>query len=543
MDQVQVHVVDAQALERLVEGPSGVGRALRVVPQLRGDEHLAPVQARCRDRLADLGLVAVRRGRVDQAVAGLQRVLDGGRRCPPAGPGRRRSRAAGSAGRCSAGARGSCWCKRSYPQCCRPAPRRKRRFLSMILAIDQGTTGTTCLVFDREGELIGQAYAEFEQHFPRPGWVEHDADEIWSVTNAVARRALDDAGLRAGRARRGRNHQPARDRVRLGPRATGGRCTGRSSGRTGAARPAATRCAPPGSSRSIRERTGLVLDPYFSATKIEWLLRHVDGLASGRARGARCSAPWTSWLIFKLTRRARDRPLERLADAAVRHPRGSPGTPSCSSCSGCRNARSRGCGRPAARSGRRAPMRCTATRSRSRASPETSRRRCSARRASIRARQEYVRDRLVPAPECRLHGARAGRGGADYGWLEDRKGRLTYAVEAAIFVTGAAVQWLRDGLGIIDAAGETEQLARSLDGNDGVYFVPALTGLGSPQWDPYARGTIVGLTRGSGRAHLARAALESIAYQSVDAARAIERAVASSCPSFAPTAARRSTTG
>jgi len=102
--------------------------------------------------------------------------------------------------------------------------------------------------------------------------------------------------------------------------------------------------------------------------------------------------------------------------------------------------------------------------------------------------------------------------------------QVAYALEASIFVTGAAVQWLRDGLGIIDEAGETEALAASLEGNDGVYFVPALTGLGSPHWDPYARGTIVGLTRGSGRAHLARAALEAIAYETVDAVRAQEAA-------------------
>jgi glycerol kinase len=101
---------------------------------------------------------------------------------------------------------------------------------------------------------------------------------------------------------------------------------------------------------------------------------------------------------------------------------------------------------------------------------------------------------------------------------------VAYALEASIFVTGAAVQWLRDGLGIVDEAGETEALAASLDSNDGVYFVPALTGLGSPYWDPYARGTIVGLTRGSGRAHLARAALEAIAFQTVDAVRAQEAA-------------------
>ena len=119
---------------------------------------------------------------------------------------------------------------------------------------------------------------------------------------------------------------------------------------------------------------------------------------------------------------------------------------------------------------------------------------------------------------------RAGRRAARPRSPGARARRPTYALEASIFVTGAAVQWLRDGLGIIDEAAETEALAASLDGNDGVYFVPALTGLGSPHWDPYARGTIVGLTRGSGRAHLARAALEAIAYQTVDAVRAQEAA-------------------
>ena len=121
-------------------------------------------------------------------------------------------------------------------------------------------------------------------------------------------------------------------------------------------------------------------------------------------------------------------------------------------------------------------------------------------------------------------GARPGRRAADDGRLRDARSEADYALEASIFVTGAAVQWLRDGLGMIDEAAETEAHGASLDGNDGVYFVPALTGLGSPHWDPYARGTIVGLTRGSGRAHLARAALEAIAYQTVDAVRAQEAA-------------------
>ena len=138
--------------------------------------------------------------------------------------------------------------------------------------------------------------------------------------------------------------------------------------------------------------------------------------------------------------------------------------------------------------------------------------------------QEHVRDRLVRAPERRLQRRRRPCAGllSTVAWGIGE--RLSYALEAAIFVTGAAVQWLRDGLGIIADAAETGQLAASLPSNDGVYFVPALTGLGSPHWDPYARGTIVGLTRGSTRAHLARATLEAIAYQTVDAVRAMEAA-------------------
>ena len=140
-------------------------------------------------------------------------------------------------------------------------------------------------------------------------------------------------------------------------------------------------------------------------------------------------------------------------------------------------------------------------------------------------REEHLRDRQLRPPPHR----RRGRPSRSTGLLTTvacghRRDAPTYALEASIFVTGAAVQWLRDGLGIIAEAAETEALAASLDGNDGVYFVPALTGLGSPHWDPYARGTIVGLTRGSGRAHLARAALEAIAYQTVDAVRAQEAA-------------------
>ena len=243
-----------------------------------------------------------------------------------------------------------------------------------------------------------------------------------------------------------------------------------------------------------------------------------------------------AWLIYKLTG-------ERATDAsnasrthAARHLARGDWDDELLELFGVPAARAARGGRPAvAESARRAPTRFTGTRSPSPGSPAISRRRCSARRASTRA---WARTRTGRARSCsRTPATRPRR--RPRGCSEPLPGGSatgsTYALEAAIFVTGAAVQWLRDGLGIIDVAADTEALAASLDGNDGVYFVPALTGLGSPHWDPYARGTIVGLTRGVGKAHLARAALEAIAYQTVDAVQAMEAA----CGNRADRAPRR----
>jgi glycerol kinase len=392
----------------------------------------------------------------------------------------------------------------------------------MLLAIDQGTTGTTCLVFDGSAELIGRSYREFTQHFPRPGWVEHDAAEIWEVSHAVAGEALEDAGLRPGELEAiGITNQretvvcwdpstgePLHHALVWQDRRTAARCDEL---RTGGHEP------------GVRAKTGLVLDPYFSATKIEWLLRNVDGLAQRAREGRAVFGTIDSWMIFKLTG-------EHVTD------------PSNASRTMLFNVAAGGWdedllelfGVPG------------------RALPEV--------RPSCgelgRTTAEEFHGHAVPVAgvagdqQAALFGQRClepGLGKNTYGtgsfvllnsgtsvprapegllstvaWQIGRS--TTYALEAAIFVTGAAVQWLRDGLGIIERAAETEELARGLDSNDGVYFVPALTGLGSPHWDPYARGTIVGLTRGSGRAHLARAALEAMAYQTVDAVRAMEAA-------------------
>jgi glycerol kinase len=383
----------------------------------------------------------------------------------------------------------------------------------LILAIDQGTTGTTCIVFDELGRPVGRAYREFRQHFPKPGWVEHDAAEIWDVTRAVAREALDAAGAKGGDlAAIGITNQ--RETVVAWDRDTGEplhRAIVWQDRRT------ARRCdelREAGHEELVRERTGLVLDPYFSGTKIEWLINNGD-LPEGTVFGT-----IDSWLVFKLTGRHlidysnASRTMlfdirklawdEELCGLLGVDPGSLPEPVPSSQIYGTTSV-----------FGGEVPV------------------------AGIAGDQQAA----LFGQACQQPGETKNTYGTGSFVLlntgneapEPGEGLLTtvawglgeevaYALEAAVFVTGAAVQWLRDGLGIISEAAETEPLAASLESNADVYFVPALTGLGSPHWDPYARGTIVGLTRGSGRAHLARAALESIAYQTVDAVRAQEAA-------------------
>jgi glycerol kinase len=392
----------------------------------------------------------------------------------------------------------------------------------MILAIDQGTTGSTCIVFDRQGQPVGRAYSEFTQHFPRPGWVEHDLHEVWEVTHSVAGQALEDAGVRPGQlAAVGITNQretvcvwdpateePLHNAIVWQDRRTATRCQ-------------ELRAA--GVEDLVRQRTGLVLDPYFSATKIQWLLENVPGLRERADSGSALFGTIDSWLAFKLT----GEHLTDLSNASR--------TMLCDIASGdwdrelleifgvpmralpriCASTGLLGEIRPDMLHGHHIPLAGIA----------------GDQQAALfgqacldpgMAKNTYGTGSFLllntggtaPAPAAGLLGTVA------WGIADQR----TFAFEASIFVTGAAVQWLRDGLGIIERASDSEALAESLAANDGVYFVPALTGLGSPHWDPGARGTIVGLTRGSTRAHIARAALEAIAYQSLDAVRAMESA-------------------
>jgi glycerol kinase len=343
--------------------------------------------------------------------------------------------------------------------------------------------------------------------------VEHDAAEIWDVTRRIAVQAIVDAGIQgADLDAIGITNQ--RETVVAWDPATGEpihRALVWQDRRT------AERCAElrvAGHEPLVRERTGLVLDPYFSATKIEWLLRNVEG--AGRAAFGTID----SWLLFKLTgrhatdhtnasrtmlfdirRREWDEELCALLGidpAQLPEPLPSAhvyGTTS--------------------EFGGEVPVAGIAGDQQAALFGQACHRAGTAKNTygtgsfvllNTGAQVPEPGDGLLATVAC------------------GTEEQAAYALEASIFVTGAAVQWLRDGLGVIERAEESEALAASLDGNDGVYFVPALTGLGSPHWDPYARGTIVGLTRGSGRAHLARAALEAIAYQTVDAVRAQEAA-------------------
>jgi len=377
----------------------------------------------------------------------------------------------------------------------------------VILAIDQGTTGTTCMVFDEHGKIAGRAYREFEQHFPKPGWVEHDAGEIWAVTEAVAKEAIDDAGAKGEDldaigitnqretvvAWDKNTGEPLHNAIVWQDRRTADRCK---------------ELKDEGNEQLVREHTGLVLDPYFSGTKIEWLIKEGGVDPSKAAFGT-----IDSWLIHKLCdgRFATDytnasRTLlfdigelqwnDELCDMLGVDPACLPEP--------CPSAHEFG---RTTIFGGSVPVAGVAGDQQAALYGQ------ACQEAGL-GKNTYGTGSFV------LENAGADRPAPAEGLLTTVawgvNDRVDYALEAAIFVTGAAVQWLRDGLGVIKSADETEELARSLDSNDGVYFVPALTGLGAPHWESRARGTIVGLTRGTGRAHLARAALEAMAYGTAD---------------------------
>ena len=361
-----------------------------------------------------------------------------------------------------------------------------------ILAIDQGTTGTTCLVVDADAAVLGRGYAELPQYFPRPGWVEHDPEEIWSSVLAAAGRAIAEAGVEPEAV----SITNQRETTLLWERATG-RPVHRAI--VWQDRRTSDRCAELPFDL-LRERTGLVPDPYFSASKLEWLLRDraADGLAFGTV---------DSWIMWKLTGgrvHATDETnasrtllcsLETLDwDDELLELFGVPRDvlPEI---------------RPSGASfgegellGRTLPIRGVA------GDQQAALVASGGAKATFGTGAFVLVEADAPYRPGLLRTAAAR--------FEDERPRR--ALEGAVFVTGAALQWLRDGLGLIDDAAESEALAASVADTGGVYFVPALTGLGSPYWRPDVRGMIAGLTRGTTRAQLVRAALEAAAYQVAD---------------------------
>jgi glycerol kinase len=375
----------------------------------------------------------------------------------------------------------------------------------VILAVDQGTTGTTCLVVDEALRPVGRGYREIRQYFPRPGWVEHDPEEIWTSVLGTAEAALADADVTARELRAiGITNQ--RETTVVWERGTGRplqRAIVWQDRRT------ADRCRELPADL-IRARTGLVPDPYFSATKLEWILAHPARAADELAFGTIDS--WLAWqltggavhvtdatnasrtmLLDLATREWDDELLDLFSVDRTLLPRVVP---------------SAGVVGEASLFGAAVPLTALVGDQQSALFGQG----CF---VSGQAKATYGTGSFVlanlgtgggPVPDGLLRTAAAVAPGAP---PQD-------AAEGAVLASGAAVQWLRDGLGIVDTAAESQRLAESVESNDGVVFVPALTGLGSPHWDPDVRGVISGITRGTSRAHLVRAALEAIAHQVTD---------------------------
>ncbi len=384
--------------------------------------------------------------------------------------------------------------------------------MSSILAIDQGTTGSTCLVLDTTGQVLGRAYSEFPQYYPRPGWVEHDANEISHATLRVARDAVAMAGTTP--AAIGITNQ--RETIVVWDRETGQpvhRAIVWQDRRTAAACRALREA---GREDWVRERTGLVLDPYFSATKLSWLLDHVEGLRQRAESGELAFGTIDSWLVSRLsggrshatdpTNASRTLLYDIRAldwSDALLDLFGVPRAllPTVVASAGSFGATS------ADLFGAEIPVAGVAGDQQAALFGQ------GCVRAGL-AKNTYgtgaflllhTGDNVVASKHGLLTTVACGP-----------RGESAYALEGSIFIAGAAVQWLRDELGILTDATESEALARGLLDNDGVYFVPAFVGLGAPHWNAEARGMIVGLTRGSGRAHLVRAALEAMAYGTRD---------------------------
>jgi glycerol kinase len=385
-----------------------------------------------------------------------------------------------------------------------------------VLALDQGTTGSTALVFGPEGEVLGRAYAEITQHYPSPGWVEHDAEEIWQKSLRVAAQALSASGV-PPRGLRAIGITNQRETTVLWDRKTGDPVYRAIVWQSRQTADVCARLKAAGHEPLFHERTGLVLDPYFSGSKIAWLLEGDPALRARADRGEIAFGTIDTWLIHRLTGgrvHATDptnasRTLlydihERRWDEELLRVLGVPEAvlPQVRPSSGVFGETVALDGLPPG-----IPI---------------------AGDAGDQQAALFGQGCFEPGMAKNTYGTGAflvlntgdRRVISGKGLLTtlccDAKGGAGYALEGSVFVAGAAVQWLRDEMGLVKSASETGPIAESVADTHGVYVVPAFTGLGAPYWDADARGAIVGLTRGAGRSHLVRATLESLAYQSRD---------------------------
>jgi len=393
--------------------------------------------------------------------------------------------------------------------------------VSHILSLDQGTTSSRAIVFDHHGHIASVAQKEFEQIFPRPGWVEHNPNEIWSSQMGVAAEAISKAGLKA-KDIEGIGITNQRETTVVWERATGRPVHNAIVWQDRRTAELCDRLKAEGHEATFRDKTGLVLDAYFSGTKVRWILDNVSGAREKAEAGDLCFGTIDSWLVWNLTG----------GSLHVTDPSNASRTLMYDIHAGDWDEELLEI--------LRVPRSML---------PEV--------RSSSEVYEETSRDVLSHViPVAGIAGdqqaALFGQRCIEPGMVKNTYGtgcfmllntgteavpskhnllttvawrigdRTEYALEGSVFIAGAVVQWLRDGLQIIRSAPEIEALSRTVEDNGGVYLVPAFAGLGAPHWDQYARGTIVGITRGTTAGHLARAALESIAYQVGDVLDAME---------------------
>ncbi len=390
-----------------------------------------------------------------------------------------------------------------------------------ILALDQGTTSCRAVIFNRQGSIIASAQKEFQQYFPKPGWVEHDPDEIWSTQAGMAAEAVTRSGLDAS-AIAGIGITNQRETVVVWDRVTGKPVYRAIVWQDKRTAEFCDELKSDGKEPLIRKKTGLVLDSYFSGTKVKWILDHVEGARERAEAGDLIMGTIDSWLIWKMTKGALhitdvtnacrtlffnintmawdDELLELFGVPRSMLPEVKP------------SSEVYGHTSPNFFS-EKIPI------------------------AGIAGDQQaalFGQMCTRPGMVKNTYGTGCfmlmNIGGkpivsennllTSVAWQVD--GKVQYALEGSIFIAGAVVQWLRDGLKILERSGDVEKLANSVASSEGVYFVPAFAGLGAPYWNQHAQGAIFGLTRGSTDAHLARAALESIAYQTMDILKAME---------------------